>query len=152
MHTTRHAAITSTALLLRCWLCAWLALLMATQLYASALAGLHGARHQHRPAMLASEPSTPVIRWLHGNASRTEAHAQLHATGQAHDHSLADASVLPLGSDSATEAVAQLAITWAPAAERPFVVPDGARHVQLGTPPWAATTRSIAPPLKPPRA
>jgi len=138
-----------TVVSLRRWLCAWLALLIATQTIGSTLAGLRGTWHGHRPSMLASAPSTPLIRWRHATP---DVHARWHASGQPHDHALTDPSVLPLGADTGTEAVAQLAAALAPGAEASRPLRDAARHVQAGAAPWAATSRAIAPPRKPPRA
>ena len=75
----------------------------------------------------------------------------MHARGEAHDHAATDASVLPLGADAATEAVAQLAASLAPGADVRWSPHDTAHHVQAGAASWAPTTRAIAPPLKPPR-
>ena len=149
----RHPA--PTALLLRRWLCAWLALLTALQMIGSTLAGLHGSWHHHRaPSLQSTAPSTPMIRWRHGEPAapaRADAHAQMHATGEAHEHAATDASVLPLGTDAAADAVAQLAVALAPGADPSWNPHDAARHVRTDASPWAATSRAIAPPLKPPR-
>jgi hypothetical protein len=57
----RHAA--PTALSLRRWLCAWLALLTALQMIGSTLAGVHGTWHQHRPPSLQSRTlRDPTLR------------------------------------------------------------------------------------------
>ncbi|HSW21244.1 MAG TPA: hypothetical protein VLJ62_00630, partial [Burkholderiaceae bacterium] len=87
---------------LRRWLCAWLALLMLAEMVGSTLAGLQGTWHHHRPSMQAAAPSAPVVRWRHGEPTRADAHAQMHALGEAHDHAATDFSVLPLGPDTAT--------------------------------------------------
>ena len=146
----RHAP-SPTAVSLRRWLCAWLALLLVTQTIGATGVGLRGTWHWHWPSRQASAPPTPAIRWQHGDAAR-DAHAQWHASGQAHDHALTDSSVVPLGPDTTSEAVAVLAVTLAPAAEMRWALPESARHVQTEVTPWAATSRTIAPPLKPPRA
>jgi hypothetical protein len=148
-----HAA--PTALLLRRWLCAWLALLTALQMIGSTLAGLHGTWHHHRPPSMQSiAPSTPMIRWRHGEPAAlagADAHAQMHALGEGHEHAATDASVLPLGGDVGSEAVAQLAAALAPGANLSWNPHNAARHMRADTATWAATSRSIAPPLKPPR-
>jgi hypothetical protein len=59
--------------------------------------------------------------------------------------------VLPFGVDAASDAVAQLAAALAPGADVPWSPHDAARHVRADTATWAATSRAIAPPLKPPR-
>jgi hypothetical protein len=146
-----HNQTPPTAVSLGRWLCAWLALLTAMQMIGSTLAGLQGTWHHHRPSMQSGAPSVPVIRWRHGESMQADAHAQMHASGEAHDHPATDASVLPLGADTATEAVAQLAAALAPGAEVLWSPRDPARHVQVDAAIWAATSRSIAPPLKPPR-
>jgi hypothetical protein len=148
----RHLATPSTAASLRRWLCAWLALLSVTQMLGSTLSGLHGHWHRPAPSMHSAAPSTPVIRWRHGEVGRADTHARMHELGQAHEHAATDVSVVPLAPDTATEAVAQLGAALAPGADVQWRLPDGARHVLLDTAPWAAKTRAIAPPLKPPRA
>ena len=140
-----------TAVSLRRWLCAWLALLTLTQMIGSTLAGLRGTWHHHRPSMQSGAPSVPVIRWRHGEAMPADAHAQMHAQGEAHDHAATDVSVLPLGPDSATEAVALWAAAVAPGTDVRWSPHDSAHHVQAGSAGWAPTTRAIAPPLQPPR-
>jgi len=147
----RHHAAPPTAVSLRRWLCAWLALLTALQMVGSTLAGLHSRWHHHRPSMQAAAPSLPVVRWRHGEAMRADAHAQMHALGEAHDHAASDFSVLPFGPDTATEAVAQWAAAVAPGTDVRWSPHRLARHVQAGSASWAPTTRSIAPPLQPPR-
>lgn len=147
----RQHATPPTAALLRRWLCAWLALLTALQMIGSTLAGLQGSWHHHRPSMQSAAPSVPVIRWRHGETVGADVHARMHRQGEAHDHAATDPSVLPLGPDSATEAVAQLAAAVAPGADVQWTLLDRAHHVQAGAAPWAPTTRSIAPPLQPPR-
>ena len=150
----RHAA--PTALSLRRWLCAWLALLTALQMIGSALAGVPVTWLHHRaPSLHSIAPSTPMIRWQQGEPAapaRTDVHAQMHAAGEAHKHAATDSSVLPLGVDVATDAVAQLAAALAPGADMPWGPHDAARHVRADTAAWAATSRAIAPPLKPPRS
>ena len=151
----RRKAPASTAVSLRRWLCVWLALLTVTQLIGSTLAAAQGAWHRHRPLLQATAASTPLIRWRHGEAvrvARLDAHAQMHARGEAHDHAATDASVLPFGADAASEASAQWALAWAPGVEARWCTHDAARHVRASTPAWAPTMRSIAPPLQPPRA
>lgn len=155
MSPQRHPAPASTAVSLRRWLCAWLAVLTVTQMIGSTLAGLHGPWHRHRPSLQAAAPSMPLIRWRHGEvirATQVDSHARMHAQGEAHDHVATDSSVLPFGADAATEAAAQLALTWAPGVEARWRAHDAARHVRASTPAWAPTMRSIAPPLQPPRA
>ena len=146
-----HRATPSTAVLLRRWLCAWIALLTLTQTIGSTLTGLQGTRHHHRPSMQSAAPSVPVIRWRHDDAMRADAHAQMHARGDAHDHRITDASVLAFGHDPATEAVVQLAAVLAPGADSHWMPCDAAHHVQAVTASWSPTTRSITPPLQPPR-
>jgi hypothetical protein len=145
----------STAVSLRRWLCAWLALLTALQMIGSTLAGLHGTWHHHRPPSMQSiAPSTPVIRWRHGEPealARADIHAQMHVAGEAHEHAVTDASVLPLGGDVASEAVAQLTAALAPGADLSLNPLDAAHHVRAVAATWAATSHTIAPPLKPPR-
>jgi hypothetical protein len=150
-HRSRRAATPPTAVSLRRWLCAWLALLTAVQMIGSSL-GLQGIWHRHRPTVHASAPLLPVMRWRHDQGTRFDAHAQMHIDGDAHEHAATDPTVLPLGLDSATEAVAQWAGTVAPGADVRWSPHDGARHVQAGAASWAPTTHSLAPPLKPPRA
>jgi len=144
-----------TAVSLRRWLCAWLALLTALQMIGSTLAGVHGTWHHHRaPSLQSIAPSTPMIRWQHGEPAAlapADVHAQMHAAGEAHEHAATDSSVLPFGADVATDAVAQLAAALAPGADMPWNPYDAARHVRADTATWAATSRSIAPPLMPPR-
>jgi len=140
-----------TAVSLRRWLCAWLALLTLAQLIGSTLTSLQGTRHHHRPSVQAATPSLAVIRWRHGEVVQAGAHAQMHARGEAHDHAATDAGVLPVGADAATEAVAQLAASLAPGAEMHWSPRDSAHHVQAGASRWVPTTRALAPPLKPPR-
>ena len=125
----RHRATPSTTVLLRRWLCAWIALLTLTQTIGSTSTGLQGAWHHHRPSMQPAAPSVPMIRWRHDEATRADAHAQMHARGEAHDHGVTDASVLPFGHDPATEAVAQLAAVLAPGAGSHSMPRDAARHV-----------------------
>ena len=147
-----RAAAPPTAVSLRRWLCAWLALLTALQMIGATVAGSHG--HRHRPSLQSAAPSMPVIRWQHGDALRTaraDLHAQLHAANESHDHAATDASVMPLGGDAAAEAVAQLASALAPGADVLWSLHEPARHVRASTAGWAATSRSIAPPLQPPR-
>ena len=147
----RHPATPPTAVSLRRWLCAWLALLTVVQMIGSTLAGLQGTWHHHRPSMQAGAQSVPVVRWRHGEATRADVHAQMHVQGEAHDHAVTDVSVLPLGPDAATEAVALWATTVAPGADVQWSPHDHARHGQAGAANWAPTTRAIAPPLQPPR-
>jgi len=147
----RHHAAAPTAVSLRRWLCAWLALLSALQMVGSTLAGLQSRWHHHRPSAHAAAPSVSVVRWQHGETVRADAHAQMHALGEADDHAATDFSVLPLGPDAATEAVAQWAAAVAPGTEVRWSPQPLARHVQASTASWAPTTRSIAPPLQPPR-
>jgi hypothetical protein len=151
VHRPRHHAAAPTAVSLRRWLCAWLALLTLMQMIASMSAGLQGSWHHHRPSLQAGAPSVPVVRWRHSEAVRADVHAQMHASGEAHDHAATDASVLPLGPDTATEAVAQLAAAVVPGADLRWSAHDRGHHVQAGSTGWAPTTRSIAPPLQPPR-
>jgi len=145
----------STALLLRRWACAWLALLMLAQMVASTWTGLHGTWHRHRPAVqTTAAPSTPLVRWRHGGAAAVvdaDAHARLHQRGEAHDHAATDGSVMPLALDVASDAVAQLAAALAPGVEVAWRLRSLARHVHASSTAWVATSRSIAPPLKPPR-
>jgi len=62
----RRSAV-STARALRRWACSWLALLTLVQMLAATLAGVHGIGHRHRTsAQAAGTPSTPLIRWRHG--------------------------------------------------------------------------------------
>jgi hypothetical protein len=150
-HRQRHHAAPSTAVSLRRWLCVWLALLTLTQMIGSMLAGLQGSWHHHRPSVQAGAPSVPVIRWRHSEVVHADAHTQMHASGEAHEHAATDPSVFPLGPDTATEAVAQLASAVAPSADLRWSPHDRARHVQAGAASWAPTTHSIAPPLQPPR-
>jgi len=149
--TLRHLALPPTAVSLRRWLCSWLALLILTQMIGSTLSGLHGSWHRHRTTTPSSAPSVPVIHWTHGDATAADAHARLHQRGETHDHAATDASVLPVGVDSAADAVAQLATALAPGSDGPWCTHDCMRHVQAGSARWAPTTRSSAPPLKPPR-
>jgi hypothetical protein len=153
MQAARRPTTPPTAVSLRRWLCGWLVLLTITQTLGSALAGLQGTWHRHRPALqTAAAPSTPLVRWRHAETVRAaDAHAQMHASGEAHDHPATDDSVLPLGSDAASDAVAQLAAAVAPGADARWSPYDRAHHAQAGTAGWAPTTRSIAPPLRPPR-
>ena len=145
----------ATVVALRCLACAWLALLMGMQMLASTLAGVHGIGHRHRAGMQAlAASSTSLIRWRHDAARATsgDAHALMHARGDAHDHAATDASVLPLGLDAASDAVAQLAATLAPghdAAWRGFAL---VRHVQSAACAWTPTRHAAAPPWRPPRA
>ncbi|HEY6514409.1 MAG TPA: hypothetical protein VI032_20705 [Burkholderiaceae bacterium] len=151
-HTAPRQPTASTAVSLRRWLCAWLALLTLAQMLGSTLAGLHGGRHHHRPTMQAAAPALlPVVRWRHGEVVSADAHTLLHAHGEAHDHAATDASVLPIAVDAASEAVAQLTASLAPGGDLRWSAHDNAHHVQAGTTSWAPTTRAIAPPLKPPR-
>ena len=160
MDTARRPTMLPTALLLRRWLCGWLALLMALQMLGSTLAGLQTSWHRHRPALQASAaPSTPLVRWRHGEASvaaevdtHAQSHAQLHARGEVHEHALTDTSVLPWGIDAAGDAVAQLAAVLAPGAGALTSPRCHAHHVRAMGERWAATSRSIAPLLQPPRA
>jgi len=146
-----------TTLLLRRWLCAWLALLMLTQMLAASSAGVHGAWHRHQPMLqsAAPAPTTTVVRWRHGDTPAVlaaEVHASWHERGQAHDHAATDASVLPLGVDGASDAVAQLAAALAPNGDAEWALHDQTRHPHAQGATWAATTRSIVPILQPPRA
>lgn len=147
---TERCPTAPTAVSLRRWLCAWLALLLLTQTAASTLASLHGSWHRHHPAVLSSATG-PVTHWRHGEPGRWDAHAQLHARGEVHHHDATDASVVPLTGDAAIDAVAQLAATLAPSADAAWRPREHARHAQAGVAPWAPTQRSIAPPLQPPR-
>ena len=153
MHVTRPAA---TALLLRRWLCAWLALLALVQMFASTLAGLPGAWHRHRPvAQSAHALTTVVVPGRHGEAApastHADVHALLHARGERHDHAALDSSVLPIGVDAASDAIAQIAAALAPPAEAMWQLPHDARDEHARVAHWVPTHRSIAPPLKPPR-
>ena len=148
----RNRATPPTAVSLRRWLCAWLALLTLTQMISSTLAGLQGTWHRHWPAAQAAAPSILVIRWRRGEAMRADVHAQMHTQGEAHDHVATDPSVFPVGTDTATEAIAQLAAAVAPGADVRWGLHDSAHHVQAGTAGWAPSTRSVAPPLQPPRS
>jgi hypothetical protein len=148
----RRHAVPPTAVSLRRWLCTWLALLTALQMIGSPLAGLHGPWHRHRPPLQSAAASVPLIQWQHGGAmppAGAGLHAQLHALGQPHDHAATDASVLPPGNDTAADAVAQLAL--APGASVLWGPHEAARHVRASAPAWAPTSRSVAPPLQPPR-
>jgi len=148
---TQRNPITPTAVLLRRWLCVWLALLTVTQMIGSTLAGLQGSWHHHRPSLQSSAQPLSLVRWRHGEVVRADAHAQMHAQGEAHDHAATDVSVLPYGTDTATDAVAHLAAALAPSSHARWSPRDGAHPVQAGTAGWAPTTRSITPPLRPPR-
>jgi hypothetical protein len=136
---------------MRRWLCAWLALLTALQVVASLLAGLQGSLHRHRPGLQTSAPSTLALRWDHARAEAMAAHQALHQRGELHTHDFADASVVPIAAEVANDALAQLGSAFAPAGH------DGAQlHATAGYAPphaaaWSATSRPIAPLLKPPR-
>jgi len=139
---------------LRRWACAWLAVLTLAQMLSSTMASAHGAWHRHRPAAQASAaPSTAVI-WRHDHeleAMSADAHARLHARGERHIHAVIDASVVPVNLDAANDAIALLATVLAPGGGGMSPLRSGARHERASITPWAATSRSIAPPLKPPR-
>src|SRR5688572_31094004 len=108
-----------TAVSMRRWVCAWLALLTALQVAASLLAGLHGSLHRHRPGLQTSAPSTLALRWDHARRDAMSApqalHHALHQRGELHSHDLADASVVPIAADIAHDALAQLGSVVAPA-------------------------------------
>lgn len=140
-----------TAVSLRRWLCAWLALLMALQVAASVLAGLHGALHRHRPVPTqAHDATTPAVRWDHA-ARADAAHRTQHQTGAWHTHELHDASVVPLVADAMSDALAQLAGVVTPLQRHAAHACAPARHARPCAVAWWAGSRSVAPPLKPPR-
>jgi|EndMetStandDraft_4_1072995.scaffolds.fasta_scaffold580988_2 hypothetical protein len=150
----RRSAV-STKRALRRWACSWLALLTLVQMLAATLAGVHGIGHRHRTsAQAAGTPSTPLIRWRHGepvHALAADAHAQLHAHGDPHDHAATDASVLPLSGDLASDAVAHLAAALAPGHDAAWLAEARARHVRAAAAAWAPTPGALAPPWRPPR-
>jgi hypothetical protein len=147
---------TPTAVSLRRWLCVWLALLTALQVAASLLAGLHGSLHRHRPGLQTSAPSTQTLRWDHARRDATATpqtlHQALHQRGELHAHDLADASVVPIAAELAHDALAQLGSAFAPARHHAATVHASARHAPPQAAAWSATSRPIAPLLKPPRA
>jgi hypothetical protein len=146
---------TATAASLRRWLCAWLALLTALQVFGSAMAGVHGPLHRHRPAAdsAARAAALPALRWQHDRESTPASqHQQLHARGEAHPHDLSDSSVVPVGAEPAIDAMAQLALAYAPAQHASALwTHSTTRHVWAAALTWAASSRSIAPLRKPPR-
>jgi hypothetical protein len=146
---------TPTAVSMRRWLCAWLALLTALQVAASLLAGLHGSLHRHRPGLQTSAPSMLALRWDHARRDTTSAlrelHHVLHQRGELHVHDLADASVVPIAADIAHDALAQLGSTFAPARYDAAQLHTIARHAPPQAAAWSATSRPSAPLLKPPR-
>jgi hypothetical protein len=146
---------TPTAVSMRRWLCAWLALLVALQVAASLLAGLHGSLHRHRPGLQTSAPSTLALRWDHARRDASAAphtlHHALHQRGEPHAHDVADASVVPIAADIAHDALAQLGSAFAPAQHDTARLHATARHAPPHVATWSATSRPIAPPLKPPR-
>jgi hypothetical protein len=147
---------TPTAVSMRRWLCAWLALLTALQVAASLLAGLHGSLHRHRPGLQTSAPSTLALRWDHARRDATSAplalHQALHQRGELHAHDLADASVVPIAAEVAHDALAQLGSTLAPSRHDAAHLHATTRHAPPHAAAWSATSRTIAPLLKPPRA
>ena len=146
---------TPTAVSMRRWLCAWLALLVALQLAASVLSGLHGSLHRHRPGLLTAvaSASTLALRWDHARRDALAAHHALHERGEWHAHDLHDTSVVSVGADLAGDALAHLAGVFAPAQRHgaPVRLHAAARHALPHAPAWSATSRTIAPLLKPPR-
>lgn len=143
---------TPTAVSMRRWLCAWLALLTTLQLAASVLAGLQGSLHRHRPALQAAATSTLVVRWNHAKRADAE-HRAMHERGELHPHDLHDPSVVPIAGDLASDALAQLAGASALAQQDANgCLLAAARHELPQAASWAATRRTLAPPLRPPRA
>lgn len=138
---------------MRRWLCTWLALLIVLQVAASALAGLRGSLHRHRPDAVAGASTALALRWQHQDPGAQAAHRALHARGEWHAHDLHDTSVMPLTADIAADALAQLGLAFAPAQAGggPALWPATARHSRPHAPAWWAATRAIAPPLQPPR-
>lgn len=136
---------------MRRWLCAWLTLLTALQVAASLLAGVHGTLHRHRPGLQTSAPSTLALRWDHARPDATTAHQALHQRGELHAHDLADASVVPIAAEVAHDALAQLGSAFAPARHDAAQLHATARHAPPHAAAWSATSRPIAPLLKPPR-
>jgi hypothetical protein len=137
---------------MRRWLCAWLALLTALQIAASVLAGLHGSLHRHRPHLQAGAPASSALRWDHARPDPLAPHHAMHQRGEVHAHELHDASVVPLAADAAHDALAQLATAFAPARHGAAPAPaQAARDVQPQARAWAATSRTVAPLLRPPQ-
>jgi hypothetical protein len=155
MHRAIHP--NRTAASLRRWLCAWLALLSVVQLAGSAWAGVRGL-HRHVPTWQAAAAPQPalLVRWEHrrepGAQDAGATHRLLHDSGQVHQHGNDDLSALTLGSDLGTEALAQVALAHAPGRDGSTGwLATRACHVWAATDPWAASSRSVAPLLKPPR-
>jgi hypothetical protein len=137
---------------LRRWLCAWLALWIALQGAGSAWAALQGVWHRHRPTVAAAPAApTAALRWKHGAAAQ-DVHARWHDEGVAHRHAVSDGSVWSPADDAASDAVGHLACLLAAGTEARWQPAVAARHVRSDARGWSATTRSIRPPLRPPRA
>jgi hypothetical protein len=155
-HHLAFRRVPSTAVSLRRWMCAWLALLLAVQMIGASLAGLHGALHRHRGASGAgmAQVETRTVRLRHDDAPQVTRpqHQRWHAEGRAHQHPMTDASVMPLDDEAACEAIGSLAALLAPLAVGAPRLLDAIAHVRAATPAWAASTRAIAPPRRPPRA
>jgi hypothetical protein len=144
---------TPTESLLR-WLAGWLALAVGVQALSVGAASV-GAWHRHAP-----EPrieSKVMLLWRHATDSARpaalDAHARAHETGEAHEHPLDDASVLPAGNDNAAAGASALAAFIAAPAPRAAIatLAAGLHHVWISGARWVPATRTIAPPRRPPR-
>jgi hypothetical protein len=100
-----------------------------------------------------------VVVWRHGQidvqAVAARGHADAHAAGIAHHHAIADTTVLPAGPDAAAEATVFAALSAVPASRSTDALaptPAALRHVWVAASHWAATTRSVIPARRPPRA
>jgi hypothetical protein len=156
MTTARPRPLPSpTAVALRRWLCAWLALWIALQGTSSALAALHGVWHHHRPTIASAPmPSSVAWRWQHGSSAAAvvdSAHARWHDEGVVHRHAVTDDSVWSATDEAAGDAVGQLASVLAAGTDTQWLPDVDARHVRSNAGAWSATSRSIPPPLRPPR-
>ena len=136
------------------WLAGWVAIAVCVQALSAGAAAV-GLSHRHAPQ--AQGVAKAMVLWRHASDTAQplafDAHAYAHERGEAHEHPVDDASVLPLGNDSAMAETAALAAFIAAPAPRAglAMLPAGLQHVRTSGAPWAPVTRTIAPPRRPPR-
>lgn len=100
-------------------------------------------------------PGAPslALRWQHGNAAAAtdSTHARWHDAGVVHRHAVTDVSVWTSADEAANDAIGHLASVLAAGTAVHGLSHIDAAHVRGDARPWSATTRSIPPPLRPPR-